>query len=150
MRRSCGEVFRYATITGRTEYNPAPDLAIALAVPKQKNHPFLSAEELPHFIRDLEAYTGSIITKNATKIIILTGVRTQELRFATWDEVDIEKGLWEIPAERMKMRRPHIVPLSTQVIDLFKQLKPITGHYPYIFIVRNNRSKPICKERWHK
>ncbi|MDH8549231.1 tyrosine-type recombinase/integrase, partial [Klebsiella pneumoniae] len=80
-----------------------------------------------------EAYTGSIITKNATKIIMLTGVRTQEMRFATGDEIDLEKAIWEIPAERMKMRRPHIVPLSTQVIDLFRQLKPITGHYPYIF-----------------
>lgn len=142
----CGEVFRYAIITGRAEYNPALDLASALAVPKQKHHQFLSAEEMPHFIRDLDAYTGSIITKNATKIIILTGVRTQELRFATWDEVDLEKGLWEIPTERMKMRRPHLVPLSAQVIYLFKQLKIITGNYPYIFIGRNNRSKPICKE----
>ncbi|MEH5096372.1 tyrosine-type recombinase/integrase [Atlantibacter hermannii] len=146
VRQRCGEVYRYAIITGRAEYNPAPDLAIALTVPKQKHHPFLSAEELSLFIGDLEAYTGSIITKNATKIVMLTGVRTQEMRFATWDEVDLAKGIWEIPAERMKMRRPHIVPLSIQVIELFKQLKPITGHYPYIFIGRNNRSKPISKE----
>jgi integrase len=65
---------------------------------------------------------------------------------ATWEEVDLEKGIWEIPAARMKMRRPHLVPLSTQIINIFKQLKPITGHYPYIFIGRNNRSKPISKE----
>ncbi|CCK06726.1 Phage integrase, Phage P4-associated [Cronobacter sakazakii 696] len=147
VRQRCGELYRYAIITGRAEYNPAPDLAIALAVPKQKHHPFLSAEVLPHFIRDLEAYTGSIITKNATKIVMLTGVRTQEMRFAKWDEVDLNNGIWEIPAERMKMRRPHVVPLSNQVIELFKQLKSITGHYPYIFIGRNNRSKPISKER---
>lgn len=76
---------------------------------------------------------------------MLTGVRTQEMRFSTWDEIDLEKAIWEIPAERMKMRRPHVVPLSTQVIELFSQLKPITGHYPYIFIGRNNRSKPISK-----
>lgn len=146
VRQRCGEVFRYAIITGRAEYNPAPDLAVALAVPKQKNHPYLSEDELHHFVRDLEAYTGSIITKNATKIVMLTGVRTQEMRFATWEEVDLEKGIWEIPAARMKMRRPHLVPLSTQIINIFKQLKPITGHYPYIFIGRNNRSKPISKE----
>lgn len=101
---------------------------------------------MPHFLRDLEAYTGSIITKNATKIAMLTGVRIQEIRFATWDEVDFEKGIWEIPSERMKMRRPHIVPLAGQVIALYKQLEPITGHYPYVFIGRNNRSKPISKE----
>lgn len=146
VRQRCGEVFRYAIITGRAEYNPAPDLAVALAVPKQKNHPYLSDNELLHFVRNLEAYTGSIITKNATKIVMLTGVRTQEMRFATWDEVDLERGVWEVPAERMKMRRPHVVPLSTQVIALFEQLKPITGHYPYIFIGRNNRRKPISKE----
>lgn len=86
-------MFRYANITGRAEYNPAPDLAIALAVPKQKYHPFLSAEELPNFVQDLEAYTGSITTKNATKIVMLTGVRTQEMRFVTWDEIDFDKGV---------------------------------------------------------
>jgi len=74
---------------------------------------------------------------------MLTGVRTQKMRFATWDEVDLEKSIWEIPAEQMKMRMPHIVPLSTQVVELFKQLKPITGHYLCIFNGRNNRSKPI-------
>ncbi|EEU2439340.1 tyrosine-type recombinase/integrase [Escherichia coli] len=146
VRQRCGEVFRYAIITGRAEYNPAPDLAIALAIPKQKHHPFLSAEELPHFVRDLESYTGSIITKNATKILMMTGVKTQEMRFATWSEIDLIKGIWEIPAERMKMRRPHIVPLSSQVIELFKQLQPITSDYPYVFIGRNDRRKPISKE----
>lgn len=146
VRQRCGEVFRYAIITGRAEYNPAPDLAIALAIPKQKHHPFLSAEELPHFVRDLESYTGSIITKNATKILMMTGVRTQEMRFATWSEIDLIKGIWEIPAERMKMRRPHIVPLSSQVIELFKQLQPITSDYPYVFIGRNDCRKPISKE----
>lgn len=68
------------------------------------------------------------------------------MRFATWDEVDLDKCIWEIQAERMKMRRPHIVPISTQVIEIFKQLEPITGHYSYIIIVMNNRSKLISKE----
>ena len=146
VRQRCGEVFRYAIITGRAEYNPAPDLAIALAVPKQKHHPFLLADLLHFFHKNLEAYTGSIITKNATKIVMLTGVRTQEMRFATWDEIDLQKKVWEIPAERMKMRRPHLVPLSTQVVEIFQQLKLITKNYPYIFIGRNNHTKPISKE----
>ena len=146
VRQRCSEVFRYATITGRAEYNPEPGLAVALAVPNQKNHPYLSADELHHFVRDLDAYTGSIVTKNATKVVMLTGVRTQEMRFATWDEVDLERCIWQIPADRMKMRRPHNLPLSRQVIHLFNHLKPITGNYPFIFIGRNNRSKPISKE----
>ncbi|EPL9181981.1 tyrosine-type recombinase/integrase [Serratia marcescens] len=146
VRQRCGEVFRYAIVTGRAEYNPAPDLATALATPKKTHFPFLTAEELPYFIKDLAGYTGSVITKTATQIIMQTGVRTQELRFARWQDIDFEKRLWEIPPEVMKMKRPHIVPLSEQVVELFQSLKPITGMYPLVFIGRNDRTKPISKE----
>ncbi|EIV5841402.1 MULTISPECIES: tyrosine-type recombinase/integrase [Klebsiella] len=146
VRQRCGEVFRHAIVTGRAEYNPAPDLATALATPKKTHFPFLTAEELPHFLKDLAGYTGSIITKTATQIIMLTAVRTQELRFARWEDINFEKRLWEIPAEVMKMKRPHIVPMSDQVIALFESLKPITGLYPLVFIGRNDRTKPISKE----
>mgnify|MGYP004506176587 FL=1 len=146
VRQRCGEVFRHAIVTGRAEYNPAPDLATALATPKKTHFPFLTAEELPHFLKDLAGYTGSIITKTATQIIMLTGVRTQELRFARWEDINFEKRLWEIPAEVMKMKRPHIVPMSDQVMALFESLKPITGLYPLVFIGRNDRTKPISKE----
>lgn len=77
---------------------------------------------------------------------MLTGVRTQELRFARWEDIDFETKLWEIPAEVMKMKRPHIVPLSEQVIMLFKQLEPISKHHPLVFIGRNDPRKPISKE----
>lgn len=146
VRQRCGEVFRYAIVTGRAEYNPAPDLATALATPKKTHFPFLTAEELPYFIKDLAGYTGSVITKTATQIIMQTGVRTQELRFARWEDIDFKKRLWEIPPEVMKMKRPHIVPLSEQVVELFQSLKPITGMYPLVFIGRNDRTKPISKE----
>ncbi|MCX9016876.1 tyrosine-type recombinase/integrase [Citrobacter portucalensis] len=146
VRQRCGEVFRHAIVTGRAEYNPAPDLATALATPKKTHFPFLTAEELPHFLRDLAGYTGSVITKTATQIIMLTGVRTQELRFARWEDINFEKRLWEIPAEVMKMKRPHIVPMSDQVVELFESLKPITGLYPLVFVGRNDRTKPISKE----
>jgi len=146
VRQRCGEVFRYAIVTGRAEYNPAPDLASALATPKKIHFPFLTASELPYFLNDLAGYTGSIITKTATQIIMLTGVRTQELRFARWEDIDFDKRLWEIPAEVMKMKRPHIVPLSEQVVMLFKQLEPISKHHPLVFIGRNDPRKPISKE----
>jgi len=146
VRQRCGEVYRYAIITGRAEYNPAPDLASALTPPKKQHFPFLTAEELPYFLKDLAGYTGSIITKTATKIILLTAVRTQELRFARWQDIDLEKGIWEIPAEVMKMKRPHVVPLSKQVIELFNSLKPLSGHYELVFIGRNDHRKPISKE----
>lgn len=77
---------------------------------------------------------------------MLTGVRTQEPRFARWEDIDFETKLWEIPAEVMKMKRPHIVPLSEQVIMLFKQLEPISKHHPLVFIGRNDPRKPISKE----
>lgn len=146
VRQRCGEVFRYAIITGRAEYNPAPDLASALTPPKKQNFPFLTAEELPYFLTDLAGYTGSMITKTATKIILLTAVRTQELRFARWQDIDLEKGIWEIPAEVMKMKRAHVVPLSKQVIELFTSLKALSGHYELVFIGRNDYRKPISKE----
>ncbi len=146
VRQRCGEVYRYAIITGRAEYNPAPDLASALTPPKKQHFPFLTAEELPYFLQDLAGYTGSVITKTATKIILLTAVRTQELRFARWQDIDLEKGIWEIPAEVMKMKRPHVVPLSKQVIELFNSLKPLSSHYELVFIGRNDHRKPISKE----
>ncbi|AWC78255.1 tyrosine-type recombinase/integrase [Serratia marcescens] len=146
VRQRCGEVFRYAIITGRAEYNPAPDLAGALAVHKKQHLPFLTAQELPDFLQSLAGYTGSIITKTATYLIMYTGVRTQELRFARWQDIDLDKAMWEVPAEHMKMRRPHKVPLSRQAISLLKQLQPITGHHPLVFIGRNDQRKPISKE----
>ncbi|MCW2256898.1 integrase [Providencia alcalifaciens] len=146
VRQRCGEVYRYAIITGRAEYNPAPDLATALTPPKKQHFPFLTAEELPYFLKDLAGYTGSVITKTATKIILLIAVRTQELRFARWQDIDLEKGIWEIPAEVMKMKRPHVVPLSKQVIELFNSLKPLSGNYELVFIGRNDHRKPISKE----
>lgn len=146
VRQRCGEVFKFAIVTGRAKYNPAPDLASVLTPPKKKHFPFLSAKELPFFLRDLSGYTGSFITKTATKILMLTAVRTQELRFAKWEYIDLENGIWEIPAEIMKMKRPHVVPLSFQCIELFQSLKPISGSYPLVFIGRNDHNKPISKE----
>ncbi len=90
VRQRCGEVLLHAIVTGRTEYNPALDIATALATPKKTHFPFLTAEELSHFLIDLAGYTGSVITKTATQIIMLTGVRTQELRFACWEDINFE------------------------------------------------------------
>ncbi|QBY42163.1 tyrosine-type recombinase/integrase [Arsenophonus nasoniae] len=146
VRQRCGEVFRYAIITGRAEYNPAPDLASALSIPKKKHFPFLTVSDLPFFLNDLASYTGSVITKTATKIIMLTGVRTQELRLAKWEDIDLKNGLWSIPPEVMKMKRPHLVPLSFQCINLFKSLQPISGRHPLVFIGRNDYRKPISQE----
>lgn len=145
VRQRCGEVFRYAVITGRAEYNPAPDLVSAFAPHKKEHYAFLKTDELPEFFRILNTYTGSLIVKLAMRLLILTGVRPGELRQAEWCEIDFDNRLWEIPKERMKMRRPHCVPLSEQALNILEQLKPVTGHYQYIFPGRIHHSKPMSE-----
>ncbi len=90
---------------------------------ESKHYPFLTVEELPDFFKALTGYTGSPLVVLAARLLILTGVRTGELRGAFWSEFDLEKAVWEIPAERMKMKRPHLVPLSTQALEIVQQLK---------------------------
>ncbi|MBA0195488.1 tyrosine-type recombinase/integrase [Pectobacterium brasiliense] len=145
IRQACNQVFRYAIVTGRAENNPASELASALPPPKSTHYPHLLPDELPDFLRALSTYSGSKVTQLATRILMLTGVRTIELRQAEWKEFDFEKGLWEIPKERMKMRRPHLVPLSDQVIDALQQLYAVTGRYNLVFPGRNDITKPMSE-----
>lgn len=145
VRQRCGEVWRYAIVTGRAEYNPAPDLVSAFAPHKKEHYAFLKSDELPEFFRVLNTYSGSFLVKTAMRLQVLTGLRPGELRQAEWTEIDFEKKIWEVPAERMKKRRPHCVPLPDQAIYLLEQLKPITGQYRYIFPGRIHHSKPISE-----
>lgn len=145
VRQRCSEVFRYAIATGRAEFNPAADLSSALEVHQSNHFPFLKADEIPDFLRALDGYTGSKIVQIATKLLMITGVRTIELRAALWSEFDLGNAIWEIPAERMKMRRPHLVPLSTQALDLLNELKLMTGNYRYVFPGRNDPNKPMSE-----
>lgn len=150
IRRRCGEVLRYAVATGRAKYNFAPDLAIALNKPKTQHFPFLTESELPEFVNALDNYQGSLVTKYATQLLMLTGVRTIELRAAEWAEFDLDNALWEIPKERMKKRRPHLVPLSTQAISILKKLQEITGNYSLVFPGRNDVRKPMSEASINK
>ncbi|HDX8747336.1 TPA: tyrosine-type recombinase/integrase [Klebsiella michiganensis] len=145
VRQRCSEVFRYAIVTGRAEYNPAADLTSAMSGHESKHYPFLTVEELPDFFKALTGYTGSPLVVLAARLLILTGVRTGELRGAFWSEFDLEKAVWEIPAERMKMKRPHLVPLSTQALEIVQQLKVISGQYPLVFPGRNDPRKTMSE-----
>lgn len=145
VRQRCNEVFRYAIVTGRAEYNPAADLTSAMSGHESKHYPFLTVEELPDFFKALEGYTGSPLVVLAARLLILTGVRTGELRGAFWCEFDLEKAVWEIPAERMKMKRPHLVPLSTQALEIVQQLKVMSGQYPLVFPGRNDPRKTMSE-----
>lgn len=144
-RRRCGEVFRYAVVTGRAKYNPAPDLADAMKGYRKKNFPFLPAEQMPAFNQALAGYSGSIVTKIATQVLQYTVMRTKELRSMQWANVDFENRLITINAEVMKNRKQHLVPMSQQVHDLLKQLQPITSISLFVFPGRNDKKKPISE-----
>lgn len=144
-RQACRQIFTYAVITGRAEHNPVVDLASTLKAPKQKHFPHLSAEQIPDFLRALNDYSGSVVTRNATRLLMLTGLRTIELRASEWADIDFDKGVWNIPAERMKMRRPHLVPISTQVRELLEEIHQLTGRGKYIFPGRNDAGKSMSE-----
>lgn len=138
--KACGQIFMFGIATCRAERNPAADLKVALKTPVKKHYAHLQESELPEFLQKLEAYDGAVQTKLAVKMLLLTFVRTTELRGATWAEIDFDKAEWRIPPERMKMRRGHIVPLSQQAVAVLKELKLLTGRWQYVF---PHQFKPI-------
>jgi integrase len=134
----CGQVFMYAIATGRAERNPVPDLRGALKTPVTKHHAYLKATDMPEFLTRLEAYDGALQTKLALRLLLLTFVRTTELRAAAWTEIDFDKAEWRIPAERMKMKELHIVPLSRKAVAVLLELKNHTGNRQYVFPNQHN------------
>jgi integrase len=139
MLQVCGQIFLYAVITQRTANNPAIFLRGALKPVVKSNHAYIKPNELPEYLQNLEAYKGALQTKLAMKFLSLTFVRSAELRGAEWSEIDFDKSEWRIPAERMKMRELHIVPLSRQAIGILKEISTLTGHWRYVF---PNQHKP--------
>ncbi|MDM3622988.1 tyrosine-type recombinase/integrase [Proteus mirabilis] len=145
VRQRCGEVWKYAIITGRAEYNPAPDLASAFIPHQRENYPYLLADELPEFLSSVDKYQGSQIVRTALNILMLTGLRPGELRKSEWSFIDFESRTWKLPEQIMKMGRVHVVPMSDQVISLLRQIQPISGDYQYIFPSRTNHKKHLSE-----
>ena len=133
VRIVAGQVFRYAIATGRAKYDPSRDLKGALKVREERHYARLSEADLPEFLAKLDAYDGNTMTRLALKLLVLTFVRTGELRAAKWTEFDFDKREWRIPAERMKTRAEHLVPLSTQSLDALEQLQAITPRREHVF-----------------
>jgi integrase len=139
LRQSCGQIFRYAIMTGRAKHDPSADLRGAVSARgRKRGHNAMSRDELPNFLRAIEGYDGDQRTSIALRLIILTFVRTGELRAARWSEFENLNGaepLWRIPAERMKMKREHIVPLAPQVVALLRELRGLPGSdsSPFLF-----------------
>ena len=129
-----GQVFRYAIFTGRAKRDPSADLKGALRAPgRQEHHKSMPREDLPEFLRALSSYEGAAQTRLALRLVVLTFVRTTELRAARWDEINETTGEWRIPAERMKMRTPHIVPLSRQALEVLAELRPMSRKSEFVF-----------------
>ena len=140
-----GQVFRYAIAHGIAERNPAGDIKPSDILPSRlkTNYARVDAKELPALLRAIEAYQGTPVTRLAMKLMTLTFVRTSELIGARWQEFDLQAGQWRIPAERMKMRTEHIVPLSIQAIQVLQILHGITGHSELLFPGERDHGKPM-------
>ncbi|MES2299338.1 MAG: integrase arm-type DNA-binding domain-containing protein [Pseudomonadota bacterium] len=135
VQRLVVRIFNYAVASGLRMDNPAAPVKEALKGHKAGHFAAIEVEEFPQFLADLAAAEPEleIKTRVATRLAMHTFVRTEEIIGAPWSEIDLDKALWIIPAARMKMRRDHIVPLSRQVVALFRMMEPITGGRPFIF-----------------
>lgn len=137
-----GRIFRFAIRKGLIENDPTPHLQEALKPRKVKHMARLDISEFPPFLERMDRYHGNLVTKTAIQLMTLTFVRTAELRMMEWDEINFETKLWRIPAEKMKMAQPHIVPLSRQAIELIEGLRPLTGNKQYVFY-NHSIAKPL-------
>lgn len=128
-------VFRYAIVHERIETNPMLDVKLGEVLrPRQTQHrPALAERELPAFLAKLDAYDGDPTTQHALRLLLLTATRPGELRGARWNEINIASTTWRIPAERMKMRAEHVVPLSRQAVAVLESIRPLTGGDELVF-----------------
>lgn len=143
--QTCSQVFRYAVAHGLAQRNPAADVKPGDILPgrRQEHYSRVDGRELPALLRHIEAYQGSVITRLAMKLMALTFVRTSELIGARWAEFDLDAAEWRIPAERMKMRSMHIVPLARQTVEVLKTLHIVTGSSELLFPGERNRKQPM-------
>lgn len=139
----CEAIFDYAISKAVCEGNPALGRAKFIKKPKTKPRPYLEEHQLPEFLNKLDDYHGRDYIRLAMKFLVLTLVRPGELCHALWSEINEKEAVWKIPAERMKMDRDHIVPLSTQALVILKDIKKITGGSELLFPGIKNDQKPI-------
>lgn len=143
-RSISGRVFRYAISTDRAERDPSADLAGALIAPKVNHRAAITEpREVGALLRAIDDMEGQITTRAALQLIALTFVRPGELRYAEWKEFDLKGAVWSIPKEKMKMSRPHKVPLSRQAVAIVSNLREVTGSSPYLFPQIRSWHRPI-------
>jgi integrase len=142
MKQLMGQVFRYAAQRGICQHNPAADLRDILPTVEEKHHACIHPNEFPQLLKAMYAREEDM-TKYAMQLLALTFVRTGELIGAEWSEIDWQREEWHIPKERMKMRRPHVVPLARQTIEILKKLHELAGMRTHIFFSAPAKSKHL-------
>jgi integrase len=137
-------IFRYGVASGQAESDPTRDLRGAL-LPVQVTHrpTITNAAQVGGLLTVIRSYTGTPAVAYGLKILPYVFVRPGELRHAEWGEFDFKDGLWRIPAGKMKMRSPHLVPLATQVLALLEELKEFTCFGPYLFPGARSPNRPM-------
>lgn len=142
--QNCGQVFRFAIVTGRAERNPAADLRGALPPVKQTHHAaIIEPNAIGGLLRAIDGYQGSFVTRCALQLAPLLFVRPGELRQAEWSEFDLDNAQWNLPAEKMKMREPHLVPLAPQAVAILRALHALTGRGRYVFPSARSPQRPM-------
>lgn len=155
-------IMRYAVQSRLIDYNPAQEMAGAVASSNRIHRPALELKHLPELLHRIDGYTGRPLTRLSVELTLLIFIRSSELRFARWSEIDFETAMWTIPAEReaiegvkhsqrgSKMRTPHLVPLSRQALDILKQVHKLSGDRDFVFVGDHNPRKPMSENTVNK
>ncbi|MFJ5486045.1 tyrosine-type recombinase/integrase [Pectobacterium actinidiae] len=155
-------IMRYAVQSGLIDYNPAQEMAGAVASSNRQHRPALELKHTPELLQRIDSYTGRPLTRLAVELTLLIFIRSSELRFARWSEIDFETSMWTIPPERepiegvkhshrgSKMRTPHLVPLSRQALVILKQIQQFSGDHELIFIGDHDPRKPMSENTVNK
>ncbi|WP_211777390.1 tyrosine-type recombinase/integrase [Klebsiella sp. 54] len=155
-------IMRYAVQSGLIDYNPAQEMAGAVASSNRIHRPALELKRLPELLHRIDSYNGRPLTRLAVELTLLIFIRSSEFRFARWSEIDFERAMWTIPAEReaiegvkhsqrgSKMRTPHLVPLSRQALVILQQVHKISGDRDFVFVGDHNPRKPMSENTVNK
>lgn len=155
-------IMRYAVQSGLLDYNPAQEMAGAVASSNRQHRPALELRRTPELLQRIDSYTGRPLTRLAVELTLLVFIRSSELRFARWSEIDFETSMWTIPAEReaiegvkhsqrgSKMRTPHLVPLSHQALAILKHVHELSGDRDFVFIGDHDHRKPMSENTVNK
>ncbi|TKU11500.1 DUF4102 domain-containing protein [Citrobacter sp. wls828] len=155
-------IMRFAVQSGLIDYNPAQEIAGAVATAKRQHRAALDFDRIPELLHRIDSYTGRPLTRLAVELTLLVFIRSSELRFARWSEVDFDTAMWTIPGEReplegvkhshrgSKMRTPHLVPLSRQALTILEKIKSMSGNRELIFVGDHDPRKPMSENTVNK